>query len=156
MTNGKRVEFNEEGVIFHFPDKRIENSEELVVPAFTYHVERQADSEIPPDLAGKVHRSTRVNAKIFTKRWVGDPKKEVINYPTEFNPPIYIQVYYNQDDINATQRKDYRDLKLGYIVNNQFIVFTDFMLIPIPSCSWKGYGVARLSDWPDPVIAWGG
>jgi hypothetical protein len=148
MPNGKRVEFNEEGVIFHFPDEIKDKN----FPEYTYHARRLSiAAKLPPLDKYRIFRPL-VEVEVFIRNG------SQCSAPQKFDPAIRIQVYYQDSDIEAVGG-NYRELVLYYYHGNQWKPFTpekhDFVLIPIPSDHWKGYGVAKIEDWVDPVIAWG-
>lgn len=83
-----------------------------------------------------------------------DPSK-ILN---EFDPPIELRVRYTKADLDRAGRAG-TPLSLAYWYGNQWIRFTkekhQFELQPNANPESGGVGVAMISNWGDPPIAWG-
>ena len=77
---------------------------------------------------------------------------------TEFDPPIELRVRYTKADLDHAGREG-KPLSLAYWYGNQWITFTEekhqFELLPNANPETGGFGVALISNWGDPPIAWG-
>lgn len=74
---------------------------------------------------------------------------------THFDPAITIRVRYTQKDVRDAGDKG---LVLGYWDGEQWTTFKEkhqFRLEPHEPSGPGGFGVAVVSDWVDPPVAWG-
>ncbi len=77
---------------------------------------------------------------------------------TEFDPPFELRVRYTPGDLRRAERAG-QPLQLAFWDGNEWVVLTpekhQFELQPAASGQGGGFGVARISHWGDPHIAWG-
>jgi hypothetical protein len=93
-----------------------------------------------------------INFKLFKK------ERNVISFPTEFDPPFTIEVRYNQEDLDAVGG-DPNKLRLAYWDGEKWIEFTrdehGYRLEDRPIDNWMGRAYVEITVLPDPLIAWG-
>jgi hypothetical protein len=115
---------------------------------FVERKERGSLDDYPP--TPKVFRPFNlvINIALFSK---SDPD----TYLTEFDPPFELWVPYAEDDLEKAKRAGEPLALAWYNIKQDKWVPVDFKDVPDQCDRWAGYGVALISEWDDPPIAWG-
>ncbi len=138
-----RREFKSEGVIVNFPGQaRAVQVQRHALPAV---------ESMPVVPGGFRPFRLVINLKLVD---AAQPDREV----SEFDPPIEIRVRYTASDL-ARAAAAGSSLCLGFWDGKQWIRFTaekhQFHLESGPSPQAGGWGVVSISQWGDPINAWG-
>lgn len=143
MRHGKTFAFDQEGVT-------------VTLPAITTTIKAVS---LPIDIPASVQAvgegfqpiRTLINIALVDEK---NPRK----YLTEFDPPFELRVRYTSEDLQAAQSMG-GELGLAFWDGDQWQRLTHekhkFTMQPDKDASGGGYGIALISRWGDPPIAWG-
>ena len=143
MAKGKKVEFSDEGATITVPEQK-KKAKVVKLPP-------QALENMPTVKGGFKPGRLVINFALIDE---DDPD----TYLAEFDPPIELRVRYTRGDLERAKRAN-KELELAFWNGNEWVVFTQekhqFILQPDAQGKAGGYGIALISHWGDPQIAWG-
>ena len=144
MANGKKKEFTEEGATVNVPEQKDGKKVKI--------------EKLPKDSLDKMKPKKggfKPGRGVFNFQVVDedDPSKVLAT----FDPPFELRVRYTKADEKRAQEAG-KPLELAFWNGSEWIIFTkdkhQFKLEPDSKGS-GGEGVAKISNWGDPNVAWG-
>ncbi len=143
MVQSKRVDFSAEGVSVKVPTQR-RKAKVVKLPMGSLE-------EMRPVPGGFQPRRLVINVAVVDE-------DEPETYLTEFDPPIELRVRYTKADLDRATDAG-RPLALAFWNGSEWVRFTEekhqFRLEPAAQEQAGGHGVALISNWGDPPVAWG-
>ena len=144
MAQEKKKEFTEEGATVTVPEQKDKKKVKI--------------EKLPKDPLDKMKPKKdgfKPGRVVFNFQVVDedDPSKVL----TTFDPPFELRARYTKADEKRAQKAG-QPLELAFWNGSEWITFTEekheFKLEP-DSKGLGGYGVAKISNWGDPNVAWG-
>jgi hypothetical protein len=144
MAQEKKKEFTEEGATVTVPEQKDKKKVKIEKLA------KDSLDKMKPKPGGFKPGRVVFNFQVVDE---ADPAKVL----STFDPPFELRVRYTQGDLKRAQKAN-KPLELAFWNGSDWITFTkekhQFKLEP-DSQGPGGYGVAKISNWGDPNVAWG-
>lgn len=143
MTMGRRNKFvfDKEGVAINIPGQ----SKKLKAVSLPIDIPTAAQ-----EAAGLRIIRTLINVVLVDE---DDPD----TFLSEFDPPFELKVRYTADDFQQAQDLG-GQLSLAVYINDEWMLLTKekhrYQLLPDNNPAAGGFGVAQISNWGDPPVAW--
>jgi hypothetical protein len=144
MTQGKKFNLNGEDVIINVPAQKRKKVKPDKLPLGSLDEMRGREGGFKP---GRL---------VINFALVDEDEPDTVL--TEFDPPFELRIRYTRGDLERARHAD-KSLELAFWNGSEWVVFTQekhqFELQPDAKGNAGGYGVALISHWGDPNIAWG-
>lgn len=143
MAKDKKVDFSEEGATVTVPAQRKKTKVVKLPSVALEHI---------PGVEG----GFKPGRLVINFALVDEDDQDT--FLTEFDPPFELRVRYTKGDLERARRAN-QPLELAFWNGSEWVVFTQekhqFELQPDSQGKAGGYGIALISHWGDPQIAWG-
>lgn len=144
MVQGKKYNFDEEKVTITVPAQKKKKAKTIKLPLGSLNEMRGREGGFKP---GRL---------VLNFALVDEDDPDTVL--TEFDPPFELRIRYTRGDLERARRAN-KPLELAFWNGSEWDLFTQekhqFELQPDAQGNAGGYGVALISHWGDPNIAWG-